>query len=115
MLRKAKERFTAMDEKTKKRIEELIAVGEQVLATKRSPGEHVIGDFRIDANMAYLWATSVQHLLVSIFGQESEQYRKFSYQLGRQLTFSPASRALAILKSVLDDCERDHGHLAVPG
>jgi len=97
-----------VDEKVKKRLDELIAIGEQVLATKRSPGRHVIGDFRVDTQMAYQWATSVQNLLVRVFGEESEHYKNFSAQVAKHLTFSPTYHAQGILKAAKDDYENEH-------
>ncbi|MBI5892788.1 MAG: HEPN domain-containing protein [Deltaproteobacteria bacterium] len=96
-----------IDEKIKRRLDELIATGEQVLATKRSPGTNVIGDFRVDTQMAYQWATSVQNLLVRVFGQEGEHYKNFSAQVTNHLTFSPTYRAQGILKAAKDDYENE--------
>ncbi len=96
-----------VDEKIKRRLDELIATGEQVLATKRSPGPNVIGDSKVDTQMAYQWATSVQNLLVRVFGQESEHYKNFSSQVTKYLTFSPIYRAQGILKAAKDDYENE--------
>ncbi|QEM67664.1 hypothetical protein FO488_05525 [Geobacter sp. FeAm09] len=86
-----------MHEEARKRIVELIATGDEVLATRRSPGTPAIGDFLIDPQSAYQWATDVQNLLVNLFGLESYYYRTFSYLIDRHLTFSPACRALDLL------------------
>jgi hypothetical protein len=96
-----------VNEKIKKRLVELIAIGEKVLATKRSPGSNVIGDSRVDTQMAFQWATSVQNLLVRVFGQESEHYKNFSIQVAKHLTFSPTYRAQGVLKAAKDDYENE--------
>jgi hypothetical protein len=82
-------------------------MGEQVLATKRSPGRGVIGDSRVDTQMAYQWATSAQNLLVRVFGAESEHYKNFSTQVDKHLTFSPIYQAQGILKAAKDDYENE--------
>lgn len=98
------------DEKIQNRLAELIKVGEAVLATKRSPGPNVIGDFQVDSQQAYQWATSVQNLLARVFGPTSEHYKNFTAQVGsRLMTFSRTYRAQGILKAAKDDY--DNGHL----
>lgn len=97
-----------IDQKILDRLTALIDMGERVLATQRSPGEMVIGDDRVDTQLAYQWATSVQHLLARVFGHDSEHYRNFEAQT-RTLTYSPVCHAQGILKAAKDDYE--HGHL----
>jgi hypothetical protein len=41
------------DERIRNRLDELIKMGESVLATKRSLGAHVIGDDRVDTQLAH--------------------------------------------------------------
>ncbi len=96
-----------IDEKIKRRIDELIATGEQVLATKRSLPKGVHGDHRLDGQMASQWVTSVQNLLARVFGLESEHYKNFSLQVSMSLTFSPIYRAQGILKAAKDDYENE--------
>ncbi len=103
----SREEKMQLDEKIQKRLDELIAMGEQVLGTERSPGPGVIGDSRIDTQMAYQWATSTQNLLVRVFGAESEHYRNFSAQVDKYLSFSPTYRAQGILKAAKDDYENE--------
>jgi hypothetical protein len=97
------------DEKIQNRLAELIEMGERVLATKRSLGPNVIGDYRVDSQLAYQWATSVQNLLARVFGPTSEHYKNFKAQVGSHLSFSPTYRAQGILKAAKDDY--DNGHL----
>lgn len=71
------------DEKIMKRLDELIELGEQVLATKKSVS---LGSDLVNAQMASQWATSVQNLLVRVFGQDSEHYKNFTKQVGPRRT-----------------------------
>jgi len=98
-----------VNERIRSRLDELIKMGERVLATSRDPGPNVIGDNRVDTQLAYQWATSVQGLLVRVFGETSEHYKNFTAQVGSNLTFSPTYQAQGILKAAKDDY--DHGQL----
>ncbi|WP_434687018.1 HEPN domain-containing protein [Pseudanabaena minima] len=97
-----------IDEKVKARLNELIDMGEKLLSTKRSPGQNVIGDSRVDSQMAYQWATSVQNLLSRAFGEDSEHYKNFIIQVNSHLTYSPTFRAQGILKAAKDDYENGY-------
>jgi len=92
-----------IDAKVVSRLDELIVTGEQVLATKRAPGRNGFGDSYVDSRMAFQWATSVQNLLVRVFGSDSEHYKNFTHQVEQHLTYSPTYRAQGILKSAQDD------------
>lgn len=64
-----------LDEKIKKRLDELIDLGEKVLDTKKI--SQVLGaDAYIDEKLAHQWATSVQSLLSRVFGEQSDHYEK---------------------------------------
>jgi hypothetical protein len=95
-----------LDEKIQARLAELISMGEAVLATRRDPPPGVMGDDRVDSQLAYQWATSTQSLLVRVFGQVSEHYRNFKAQVNDHLSFSPAYRAQGVLKAAQEDYER---------
>ncbi len=97
-----------VNEKVKARLTELIDIGEKVLSTKRSPGQNVIGDYRVDSQMAHQWATSVQNLLSRVFGKDSEHYQNFTIQVNGHLTYSPTFRAQGILKAAKDDYENGY-------
>jgi HEPN domain-containing protein len=99
-----------VDYKILQRMNDLIALGESVLGTKRNPPSNSIGfDSSINSQDGYQWFTSVQNLLVRVFGAESEHYKNFTQQNVKGLTYSPVYRAQGILKSAKDDYE--HGHL----
>ncbi|QEM68950.1 hypothetical protein FO488_12815 [Geobacter sp. FeAm09] len=89
-------------EEIRRYFDELIALGELVLATKQSPDTPAIGDFVLEPRITYVWVTHVQNLLVKVFGAESAYYENFSYLIGRELTFMPMLRAQELLKSARD-------------
>jgi hypothetical protein len=94
------------DEKIAKHIDELIALGERVLATRVRTG---VGVDLVEAQLAHRWATSTLSLLVRVFGEQSEHYKNFRAQAGRDIRFSDAEQALGVLKAAKDDF--DGGHL----
>ncbi len=96
-----------IDEKIMKRLDELLEMGEQVLATRRSPGPNVIGDDRVNSQIAYQWATSVQNLLARVFGLDSEHYKNFTKRVESHLTYYPVFCAQGILKAAKDDYENE--------
>lgn len=98
-----------IDTKILKRIDELIKLGEEVLSTKKSPPRNVITDSYVNSELAHQWATSVQNLLVRVFGIDSEHYKNFTKATSKRLSYSPAKQALGILKAAKDDYE--HGYL----
>lgn len=95
-----------VDQKILKRMDELLEAGEKVLSTKRNPPSNSIGfDSSINSQDGYQWFTSVQNLLVRVFGKDSEHYKNFTDQNKKGLTYSPVYRAQGILKAAKDDYE----------
>lgn len=99
-----------VDNKVVARLEELITRGEQVLATRRDPPGNSIGfDATVNSELAHQWFTSAQNILSRVFGSESEHYRNFAAQPGKQgLTFSPTKRAQGVLRAALEDYQQGH-------
>ena len=93
------------DDLIKNRLDELIRMGESVLATRRSSPPGVMSGDMVDSQLAYQWATSVQNLLVRVFDQDSEHYRNFTDQVSERLVFSNANKAQGVLKAAQDDFE----------
>ena len=92
------------DEKIRNRLGELLKQGEAVLATRRSPGPNVIGPDRVDHQLAHQWATSAQSLLIRIFGPESQHYKNFTAQVGKDwFGYSDAYCGQGVLKAAEDD------------
>jgi HEPN domain-containing protein len=96
------------DEKILSRLNALIEMGDRVLATQHDPGPNVIGDARVDTQLAHQWATSVQNVLARVFGRESEHYKNFAAQAGIYLTFSPVYHGQGVLRAAKDDYESGH-------
>jgi hypothetical protein len=98
------------DQKILERLDQLIEMGQSVLATRREPPSNFIGfDSSVDSEAAYQWFTSAQNLLARVFGTESEHYKNFTLQGEKSLTYSPVVRAQGVLKAAKDDLA--HGHL----
>jgi hypothetical protein len=99
-----------VDQTVLARLRELVERGEAVLATRRQPPPSSIGyDASVDGQMAHQWFTSVQNILARVFGQDSEHYRNFAKQPGKQgLSFSPARRAQGVLRAALEDYEQGY-------
>jgi len=98
-----------VDAKILARIDELIAMGAQVLDTRRPPPSVVMyGDSRVDGELANQWVTSCQNILQRVFGTESAHYQNFTKETAEYVTFSPAESALGILRAAKDDYEHDH-------
>lgn len=100
----------SVDQTVVSRLKELIQRGDAVLATRRDPPSNSIGsDATVDGQLAHQWFTSAQNLLSRVFGQDSEHYKNFSSQPGKQgLTFSPSRRALGVLRAALEDYEQGY-------
>jgi hypothetical protein len=97
-----------IDEKIITRLDELLQMGERVLASRRDPGRGSVADARVDAPLAHQWATSVQNLLSRVFGQHSEHYKNFAAKVvDKQITYSPAARAYGVLRAAKDDYIND--------
>ncbi|RJP49455.1 MAG: HEPN domain-containing protein [Anaerolineaceae bacterium] len=93
-----------VNEKIENRLDELLIMGEVLLETRKSPPSNIIGgDDRINSQLAHQWVTSVQNLLVRVFGSDSEHYKNFSKQVEKHLTFSPIFCAQGILKAAKED------------
>jgi hypothetical protein len=100
-----------IDQKILQRMDDLLAAGEKVLSTKKGPPSNLIGaDLdSVDGQDAHQWFTSVQNLLVRVFGEGSEYYKNFSAQNkeGWGLTYSSVFKAQGILKAAKEDYENE--------
>lgn len=91
------------DEVIQARLKSLLELGDQVLATRRSPGPGIIaGDF-VDSSLASQWATSCQSFLARVFGRDSEHYKYFGKQIERGIAFSAANNAQGVMRAAADD------------
>ncbi len=96
-----------VDEKVLERLRELVQAGERVIATRRSLPPNYIGfNDPVDSEAAYQWFTSVQSILVRVFGETSEHYRNFTAQeTSKGLTITPVRKAQGVLKAAVEDYE----------
>jgi hypothetical protein len=90
------------------RFKELFALGEQVLATTRRPPPNVIGDNSVDLQGGQQWATSTGHLLDSLFGSDSEYYRRFKEAFKHPGYESDMKRGMAVLRAAWNDYSKGY-------
>ena len=85
------------------RLEALLALGDQVLATRRSPSPGVIAGDYVDSALGTQWATSCQSFLSRVFGRDSDHYQSFASQIQRHLNYAAANRAQGVMRAAADD------------
>lgn len=85
------------DDKIVARLQELVSLGERVLQTRRSPGQNVVGDLRVNSELAHQWATSTLSLLDRVFGKSSSHYLRFDKATSKTLRHSPVVHAMGTL------------------
>jgi len=90
------------------RLNELIAMGERLISTKREPPPGVFGDYRVDTQLGEQWATSAQSFLRRVFGEKSVQCQKFVEVAGGFIAASEAMRGQGILRAAAEDLEGGH-------
>jgi hypothetical protein len=96
-----------IDEKIRQRFSDLLLLGEKVLQTKTPPPAMVIGDDRIDLQLANQWVTSILHLLGIVFGRDSVHYSQVSKKNSEYLGFTEVYEINGILMAARDDYESD--------
>lgn len=96
------------DERIAARLTELLEAGDRVLATRREPGQNVIGDARVDQQLSTQWATSAESLLANAFGAESAHYAAFKKHVGGHIGYTDAFRAQGVLKAAAEDLAGGH-------
>jgi len=87
----------------KARLDALLVLGDQVLATRQSYGPGIIAGDYVDSALASQWATSCQSFLSRVFGRESDHYLAFSKEIERGIAFSNAKRAQGVMRAAEDD------------
>jgi len=91
-----------------KRFDELLAEGDQVLSTRRSPPSNVVGDDRVDLQASQTWTTSAAQLLGSVFGRDSEYYQNFQKGFKYPGYYSDMVRGIAVLKAASSDYSKGY-------
>jgi len=96
-----------VDAKILTRLDELIALGKKVLATRRQPSPgHITGDF-IDVQLANQWLTSCLSLLSRVFGEDSAHYQRIKNQFPSYPKWSNIEQAFGVLLAAKDDFESE--------
>jgi hypothetical protein len=95
------------EQKILDRLNELISTGEKVLSTRRSLGNRVVGDDRVDSELTIQWVTSVQNLLSRVFGENSVHLTNVNKLAANFITYSPSVQILGVLKAAKDDYEHE--------
>ncbi len=97
-----------VDQRILQRMDELMKVGEKVLSTKREPPSNTFGlSASVNSQDAHQWFTSVQNLLVRVFGIDSEHYKNFSDKNKKGLKYHQVYCAQGVLKAAKDDYENE--------
>ena len=97
-----------VDQKIISRLHELLELGESVLKTRRSPPSKVIGDARVDIQLANQWIISTLNLLIRIFGNNSIHVESIQKLFQKYPTYSEVYQIQGILKSAKDDYEHEY-------
>lgn len=90
------------------RFTELIALGEDILKSRRPPPPNVItGDF-VDSDRSRQWAASASQLLANLFGRESEYFRHFEKSFKTAGYHSDLNQGLAVVKAAWNDYSKGY-------
>jgi hypothetical protein len=93
------------EDKVLTRIDELIELGKQVLATRKAPSPgHMTSDF-VDVQLMNRWLTSCLNLVGRVFGESSPHYLRLREQFPNFPKWPNAQQAFGVLLSVKDDFE----------
>lgn len=98
-----------IDKKILERLDELIALGEEVKNTRfdrSSPGVIYFGDDGVSGEKSHQWGVSCLNLLERVFGKESPYYVKFDALYSELGNYSPLVRALGIMRAAREDVEK---------
>ncbi|SEH40074.1 hypothetical protein [Tardiphaga sp. OK245] len=94
-----------VEERILKRFEEMLKLGDQVLATRRSPSPgHITSDF-VDVQLANQWFASSLNLLVRVLSESSEHYKAMQRQYADYPKWPNAQQAYGILKAAHEDVQ----------
>ncbi|MFM0648101.1 HEPN domain-containing protein [Paraburkholderia bryophila] len=94
-----------VDSKILTRLEELIALGRKVLATRRQPAPGFLtGDF-VDVQLANQWLTSCLSLLSRVLGENGVHYQRIKEQFPDYPKWANVEQAFGVLLAAKDDYE----------
>jgi hypothetical protein len=95
-----------VDTKILERLDELIALGEEVKKTRYShsgDGFVYVGDDGVKGEMSHQWGVSCLSLLERVFGKESPYYAKFDALYSDLGDYTPMVQALGIIRAARED------------
>ena len=93
------------NEMIRARFEELIELGQEVLATRRQPSPgHLTSDF-VDVQLANRWLTSTLNIVRRVFGEESAHCERLNVQFKPFLKWPDVNQAFGVLLAAKDDFE----------
>ncbi len=96
-----------VDKKILDRLNDMVDLGKQVLATRREPRPgHVTSDF-VDTQRANQWFTSCLNLFSRVFGKDSEYYKNMNRNFVGNVKYPEANQAFGVLLSAKDDYEKE--------
>lgn len=97
----------SVDQKILARLEELISLGQKVLATRRPPASgHITSDF-VDVQLANQWLTSCLSLLGRVFGEDSAHHQRLKEQFPSYPKWPNVSQAYGVLLAAKDDFQSE--------
>ncbi len=76
-----------------------------MVGTRRAPPEMVVGDDRIDIQLANQWFTSCLSFFTKVFSAENEYYENLKGHYQKYPTYSDVKQAFGVLKAAKDDYE----------
>lgn len=92
-----------LEEQLLKRFDEMLSLGEKVMATRKSPSPgHITSDF-VDVQAANQWFTSSLSLIGRCIGNDSEHYQAMKRQFTNYPKWPNVEQAFGILKAARDD------------
>lgn len=92
-----------LEEQILKRFDDMLALGQKVMATRRSPAPgHVTSDF-VDVQIANQWFTSSLNLISRYIGDSSEHYAAMKRQFTKYPQWPHVKQAFGILEAARDD------------
>lgn len=95
--------IAAADERILKRFDEMVALGREVLATRRAPApNHMTSDF-VDVQRANQWFTSSLSLVSRAIGEDSEHYAAMKRHFTDYPKYPDVQQGLGTLLAAQDD------------
>lgn len=94
-----------VESKILSRLDELLALGKRVLATRRSPPSSFLTDDFVDVQLANQWLTSCLNLLSRVLGENSAHYQRIKEQFAEYPKWPNVDQAFGVLLAAKDDYE----------